>query len=467
MDWLNIKGLFCLLVLYFEVTFLHAKNGVFQKNTLAFDLLQRARRSANTTTDCQSSDMIHYEKYDELTRILKCYHKKYPEITKIGSVGKSVQGRELWYMQITDKPGEVEDGEPMFKYVGNMHGDEVISRQILIYLIQYLCDSYSTDRRVKKIVDSTNIFILPSMNPDGFEAAKEGSCGYMYYERSSGRENANNVDLNRNFPDQFKNWDKFKLKSAEPETRSMMRWIYKNPFVLSANLHGGSIVASYPFDDNKQMKDNIYSKSPDDAFFRHLALSYAKHHPVMKTGKPNCPHSNGESFKNGITNGAKWYNVPGGMQDFNYLISNCFEITVELSCCKYPKAKNLKKEWSNNKESLLTYIEQVHRGIKGKIVDENGKPIAKALVNIKGINHPIKSIKNGDYWRLLLPGSYSVNVSAPGYETEVHQVNVGERLATKLDFTLKKFVPTTTVVTTSERSTRSVTTSTTTGVFLN
>lgn len=395
---------------------------------------------------CRTSDMLHYEKYDELTRLLKCYHSKYPHITKLGSVGKSVQGRELWYMQITDNPDKQEDGEPMFKYVGNMHGNEVISRQILIYLIEYLCDHYDKDNRIKELVDSTNIFILPSMNPDGFEIAKEGDCGLSYHQgQITGRNNANNKDLNRNFPDQFKNWNNFKVSEAEPETRALMHWIYKMPFVLSANLHGGSVVASYPYDSNKQMKDKIYSKSPDDSFFRHLALTYAKHHPLMKTGRPNCPSDPRESFQNGITNGAFWYNVPGGMQDFNYLISNCFEITVELSCCKYPFPTALEKEWNSNRESLLQYMEQVHRGIKGKVVNEDNVGISKALISVVGINHNIKSIKNGDYWRLLLPGVYTVKVSADGYETVTKKdIKVVENEPTEIDFTLKELAITTT-----------------------
>lgn len=49
----------------------------------------------------------------------------------------------------------------------------------------------------------------------------------------------------------------------------------------------------------------------------------------------------------------------GGMQDYNYLHANCFEITLELSCCKYPHASELSKEWELNKEPLLAYIEQV------------------------------------------------------------------------------------------------------------
>lgn len=51
----------------------------------------------------------------------------------------------------------------------------------------------------------------------------------------------------------------------------------------------------------------------------------------------------------------------GGMQDYNYVWANCFEITLELSCCKYPPTSELPKEWENNRESLLAFIEKVAR----------------------------------------------------------------------------------------------------------
>lgn len=55
----------------------------------------------------------------------------------------------------------------------------------------------------------------------------------------------------------------------------------------------------------------------------------------------------------------------GGMQDYNYVWANCFEITLELSCCKYPPTSELQQEWENNRESLLTFIEKVVWAVTG------------------------------------------------------------------------------------------------------
>ena len=127
---------------------------------------------------------------------------------------------------------------------------------------------------------------MPSLNPDGFELSREGSC------KLSHRRTAQNIDLNRNFPDQFRDpewktkgitsqasfqiaissnrafissddrmrFDNWVQKMA-PETKAMIKWIENSNFVLSLNLHGGSVVASYPFDDNKNFKVefNLYT----------------------------------------------------------------------------------------------------------------------------------------------------------------------------------------------------------------
>lgn len=103
------------------------------------------------------------------------------------------------------------------------------------------------------------------------------------------------------------------------------------------------------------------------------------------------------------------------MQDYNYVYSNCFEITLELSCCKYPKPDQLANEWRNNKRSLLEYMKQVHLGVKGLVTDLNRYPIRDAEILVEGIEQkPVRTTNRGEYWRLLKPGQYNIQAIAFG-----------------------------------------------------
>ncbi|XP_053130971.1 carboxypeptidase D [Hemicordylus capensis] len=374
----------------------------------------------------QPEDFRHHH-FPDMEIFLRKYANEYPNITRLYPVGKSVEERALYVMEISDRPGIHEAGEPEFKYIGNMHGNEVVGRELLLNLIEYLCKNYGTDPEVTDLVRKTRIHIMPSMNPDGYEKAQEGDrMGTV------GRNNSNNFDLNRNFPDQF-------VQITDPlqlETRAVMNWLKSYPFVLSANLHGGSLVVNYPYDDDQQ-GIATYSKSPDDAIFQQLALSYAKENTQMSQGHPCEDMYPNEYFPHGITNGAHWYNVPGGMQDWNYLKTNCFEVTIELGCVKYPKAEELPKYWEQNRRSLLQFIKQVHRGVKGFVLDAtDGRGILNATISVANFDHPVSTYKSGDYWRLLTPGTYKITASARGYSSKTKTVTVGDKCAVQANFTL-------------------------------
>ncbi|XP_023346560.1 carboxypeptidase M [Eurytemora carolleeae] len=363
--------------------------------------------------------MCEYENQREMVDRLMQLQRNYPSLAKVGAIGKSVEGRSLVYIKISENVNQRSFLEPMVKYVGNMHGDEAVSRQMLIYLAEYLLSRYGFDQRITSLINNTEIFLLPSLNPDGFAEAREGNCG-----TSSGRGNANGVDLNRNFPRQFDEprTSNFRALSfgREKETTAAMAWIFSKPFVLSANLHGGAVVASYPFDDSPSHQSGKYSASPDDPTFKYLATVYARNHRTMSSNIKCEPTDN---FPNGITNGARWYDVPGGMQDYNYVHSNALEITVELTCCKYPPAATLVSHWLDNRNALIAYLEQVHTGVKGVVMDSRGNPVPGAVVVVNR-GKSVKTTNQGEYWRVLSPGTYTLMAQQGGSSSEPVTVNV-------------------------------------------
>ena len=228
----------------------------------------------------------------------------------------------------------------------------------MIALAEYLAHNYGVDDRVTELLDTVEVHILPTLNPDGFETK-------ALFFVDSVRQNIHNVDLNRAFP----TWEDLGqtreqlLEDREPEVKAAMEWIMDSPWVLSINFHDGAVVANYPWDDKDTRpweKSALFrapeaglnpNYTPDHEEFLSLAENYAAKHPSMT--RVGC---GGEVFPRGVTNGVDWYIVEGGMQDFNYLYTNTMEITLELSCVKKPDENKLQGELENNRESLISFL---------------------------------------------------------------------------------------------------------------
>ncbi|XP_062537824.1 carboxypeptidase D-like isoform X1 [Armigeres subalbatus] len=394
--------------------------------------------------DTSSLDFV-YHNHDDMTRYLRATTARYPNLTALYSIGKSVQGRELWVMVVSSSPYEHMLGKPDVKYIGNIHGNEAVGRELLLHMIQYLITSYTSDPYIKWLLDNTRIHILPSLNPDGYAASKEGTC-----DGGQGRYNSRGFDLNRNFPDYFKQNN----KRSQPETEAVKEWINKIQFVLSGSLHGGALVASYPYDNTPNAKIcrssstcavfNSYvsqpSLTPDDDVFKHLSLTYANNHAKMSQ-RVACKSAS-PSFENGITNGAAWYPLTGGMQDFNYIWHGCMEITLEVSCCKFPPAYELRKYWDDNQLSMIKFLAEAHRGVQGFVMDPNGGPIERAQLKIKGRDVGFSTTKYGEFWRILMPGVYKLEVFADGFVPRDVDFMVVEQHPTLLNVTMQPSKPT-------------------------
>lgn len=369
-----------------------------------------------------------YHNHNDMTKLLRNVVELNADIARLYSIGTSVQGRQLWVVKLSKNPDDETLLKPHVKMIANMHGNEAVGREVILQLIVYLVNSYPTNNQIKSLLDNTYIHLMPSMNPDGFEISSEGSC-----IQGPGRTNTNGYDLNRNFPDFFTPNDYNSENQEQPETHAVRVWIDRIPFMLSANLHGGALVASYPFDNQPDKNNPI--KPPDLDVFKHLAEVYSFNHGSMFRGAA-CPEDD-RSFPNGTTVGANWYPLKGGMQDYNYYWTGCLEVTLEIACCKHPPYEQLPDYWRENKKSLLAYLHEAHRGVKGVVRDQQGQPIPGASVRIKGRDFSFRTSKRGEFWRLLLPGQYIIEVTADGYFPSERPFIVKPQQVTALDLPME------------------------------
>lgn len=103
--------------------------------------------------------------------------------------------------------------------------------------------------QIRPVIHGNNLLISPSLSLF-LSLLQEGNCESL--PNYVGRGNAENVDLNRDFPDRLdqQNPNNVRGQPRQPETAALLEWIVSEPFVLSANFHGGAVVASYPYDNS-------------------------------------------------------------------------------------------------------------------------------------------------------------------------------------------------------------------------
>ena len=354
-----------------------------------------------------------YHSHETLTTFLEELAGGYPDLCRLGSIGSSEEGRALWALRIAGNADE-RAAQPVVRLVGAMHGDEPVGMELLLYFAAHLLGEYGGDARVTGILDGMALWILPLLNPDGL------ARGTRY--------NALGADLNRSFPDRITD-PVNSPDGRDAEVRAMMAFLAQHRTAAAANFHGGALVVNYPFDSNESGLP-VYTATPDDALFIGISSAYAGANPRMAASAV---------FPGGITNGARWYVIHGGLQDYSYVWHATHEVTVEISEQKWPPAERLPELWDENRDALLAYVESVFTAAAGRVLDAaTGEPVAGAHVVVAGNAQAVGADgATGYYHRMLPPGTYSLTFWAPGYVPRTEAgVTVVAGETTLLDVTL-------------------------------
>jgi predicted deacylase len=334
-----------------------------------------------------NKDLNGYPTPEEIEVKLKQLAKGNESFLKLFSLGKTHQGRELWMIKLSDNV-ELNEVEPEVKYIANMHGNEIVGRELMVSLLEELVTKYKAgDKEITELINNSEVFIMPSMNPDGAMAKRRG--------------NAQWTDLNRDFPDFTTNDNTNDYKGREPETQAVMKFQAKHKIALSANFHGGSVVVNYPWDTHS-----------DDAPLTSLIVDLSKEYAFEVSDMRNS-----NRFQDGIVNGFRWYHVDGGMQDWSYFYYNDLQVTIELSDHKWPNYIEIPTFYEENRVSLIKYLARVHQGAGFYFKEGKKEKGSVEIIRLKTL--PTASIipvgtypfSDGEFYKVLPEGDYQFKIT--------------------------------------------------------
>ena len=230
------------------------------------EVFQQSKRDAGVVIpeDFTLGTMGGFFTYDELYSHLDNMNQKYPDLisqkTAISS-DLSFEGNPVYYLKISDNPN-INEEEPEVLYTALTHSREPISMQQMVFYMYYLLENYTSDSTVRYLVDNTQMYFIPCLNPDGYlynEQISASGGGLWRKNRRDNNDGTFGVDLNRNFP--YK-WGYNNLGSSpltesltyrgpeaasEAETQMIQDFCMQHNFLLTLNYHSYGNCLLYPW----------------------------------------------------------------------------------------------------------------------------------------------------------------------------------------------------------------------------
>ncbi len=141
-----------------------------------------------------------YTEFVELESLLYEMEEDYPEIMELHIIGETWEERNIYAVRLSDKDNETYQGqkEPELLFIGGIHARELMTVEMIRYLLEHLTGNYETDHDVRTMLDTTEIWLVPMLNPDGHVYVEQEDTNWRKNRRDNG-DGSYGVDLNRNF----------------------------------------------------------------------------------------------------------------------------------------------------------------------------------------------------------------------------------------------------------------------------
>ena len=171
-----------------------------------------------------------YKSYQESCDFLYQKQKEYPDLVRVESIGTTYENRDILLATISLDIKEA-DKKPALLYTGTIHAREWIGNELAIAFVDYLLKNYKKNPYIYQTLKDSTLYIVPILNPDGFEYSRNHFSFWRKNRRNNG-DGTFGVDLNRNFSEGFKKITNTSSNVyggpypfSEPETRAIKEFV--------------------------------------------------------------------------------------------------------------------------------------------------------------------------------------------------------------------------------------------------
>lgn len=270
-----------------------------------------------------------YHTYAETQTELQKTVANYPTLAKPGSAGTSYEGRALSLIKISDNAA-TDENEPEVLFTCNQHAREHLTTEMCLHIVQRLTSGYATDPAIKRLVDSTEIWVIPSVNPDGSEYDISGGTFHSWRKNRQGP----GTDTNRNWGYKWgccggssgsTSSETYRGTAAfsAPETRAVSNWV-------NSRVVGGV----------QQIKTHIDFHTYSELVLWPFGYTYADTAPGLTAAEAQKFQTLGKQMAatNGYTpeQSSDLYITDGSVNDWMWATHKIWSFTFEM----YPKGSS-------------------------------------------------------------------------------------------------------------------------------